>query len=225
MLRPPLLLESIEIKKCEDPSIQYELFHQAMLQVQLELDRLMLKLNQSAGSPNSKIFEIYNMILNDRSFVDEIDQKIMGDSLYATAAVKLVCEKYINKFKEMEDPYFKDRAADVKDVAQRLLSKLAHSQVEFFDFSKPVILVADEVTASLLVEIPRTSLKGVISCKGSVNSHAAILARNMGVPAIMNIGESIDEFDDHYIVMDGTSGKIIIEPDNAIREEYKQLMH
>jgi phosphotransferase system enzyme I (PtsP) len=124
----------------------------------------------------------------------------------------------------MEDPYFKDRAADVKDVAQRLLSKLAHSQVEFFDFSKPVILVADEVTASLLVEIPRTSLKGVISCKGSVNSHAAILARNMGVPAIMNIGESIDEFDDHYIVMDGTSGKIIIEPDNAIREEYKQLI-
>lgn len=224
VLRPPLLLESIEIKKCEDPSIQYELFHQAMLQVQLELDRLMLKLNQSAGSPNSKIFEIYNMILNDRSFVDEIDQKIMGDSLYATAAVKLVCEKYINKFKEMEDPYFKDRAADVKDVAQRLLSKLAHSQVEFFDFSKPVILVADEVTASLLVEIPRTSLKGVISCKGSVNSHAAILARNMGVPAIMNIGESIDEFDDHYIVMDGTSGKIIIEPDNAIREEYKQLI-
>ena len=98
VLRPPLLLESIEIKKCEDPSIQYELFHQAMLQVQLELDRLMLKLNQSAGSPNSKIFEIYNMILNDRSFVDEIDQKIMGDSLYATAAVKLVCEKYINKF-------------------------------------------------------------------------------------------------------------------------------
>ena len=168
------------------------------MQVQLELDRLMLKLNQSAGSPNSKIFEIYNMILNDRSFVDEIDQKIMGDALYATAAVKLVCEKYINKFKEMEDPYFKDRAADVKDVAQRLLSKLAHSQVEFFDFSKPVILVADEVTASLLVEIPRTSLKGVISCKGSVNSHAAILARNMGVPAIMNIGESIDEFDDWH---------------------------
>ncbi len=224
VMRPPLLLENINIEKCEDPSIQSELFHQSMFQVQLELDHLMIKLSQSTSSNNSQIFEIYNMILNDQSFVEAIDEEIFKNGIMATSAVKVVCEKYISKFKTLKDDYLKERAADVKDIAQRLLSKLAHSQVEFYDFSKPVILVADEVTASMLVELPRSSLKGIISCKGSVNSHAAILARNMGLPAIIETSDTIDQFDDHYIVMDGTTGTIIIEPDNAIKEEYEQLI-
>ena len=224
VIRPPLLLENVEIKKSEDPTIQYELFHQAMLQVQLELDHLMLKLNQSSNATSCQIFEVYNMILNDHSFVDAIDREIMENGLQATSAVKIICEQYIDKFNNLEDAYLKERAADVKDVAQRLLAKLAHGQVEFYDFSKPIILVAEEVTASLLVEIPKASLKGVISHKGSANSHAAILARNMGIPAIMAISDPIDQFDNRYIVMDGTTGNIIIDPDNAVKAEYEQLI-
>lgn len=223
---PQLDLEQIVLTKTDDVEMQLELFHQAIFQVQLDLDALMIKLNKTtSNNKSSEIFDIYSMILNDQSFINEIAQEILSNNLMASSAVKIVCERYIKNLSEKDDSSLQDRYLDIKDVSQRLLSKLAHHQVEVFDFSEPIILLAEEVSASLLAEIPLTSLKGVVSLSGSVNSQAAILARSLGIPAVMGINIPINKLSNKTIIVDGNHGGVIVEPDVAVISEYEQIIN
>lgn len=222
--QPKMELQQVAMKKSDDPELQLELFNQAMLQVQMDLDAMALRFRESVSQDSMAIFEIYQHLLSDPAYLQQIEEGILQEHWSAASAVRRTSERFIEQFATMSDAYLRERALDVRDVAQRLLSRLVHSQIDEFDFDEPVVLLAEEVTASLLAEVPRERLVAMISLRGAVNSHASILARAMGIPAVMGLELPLAELDHRLLVVDGTSGEVIIEPAPAVLDEYRQLM-
>ncbi len=222
--QPKMALSQVNLKHSDEPELQLELLNQAVLQVQIELDSLAMRFQDAVQIDSQSIFDIYQHILADPNFIAQIELEITENQWNATSAVRQVSERLIAQFSTMNDPYLRERALDIRDVAQRLLSSLAHSHMEQFDFQEPVILLAEEVTATLLAEIPKDRLAGVVSIRGAVNSHAAILARTMSVPAVMGLELPLQELDGQELIIDGGNGDVIIQPGSAVLAEYEQLI-
>lgn len=223
--RPKMDLEQVALKHSEDAELQLELLQQAVLQVQLDLDAMALRFRESVSHDSMAIFEIYQHLLADPAYQQQIELEIRREGWNAASAVRLVSERFIQQFGTMSDNYLRERAVDVRDVAQRLLSRLVQSQIDVFDFDEPVVLIAEEVTASLLAEIPRERLAAMISLRGAVNSHAAILARAMGIPAVMGMELPLAGLDQRLMVVDGNRGELLVEPPASVLDEYQQIIH
>lgn len=223
--RPKMELEQVALKYSDDPELQLELLQQAVLQVQLDLDAMALRFRESVSNDSMAIFEIYQHLLADPAYQQQIELEIRREGWSAAAAVRLVSERFIQQFSGMSDNYLRERAVDVRDVAQRLLSRLVHSQIDVFDFDEPVVLIAEEVTASLLAEVPRERLAAMISLRGAVNSHAAILARAMGIPAVMGMELPLGGLEQRLMVVDGNRGELLVEPPQSVLDEYQQIIH
>ena len=222
--QPKMALSQVNLKHSDEPELQLELLNQAVLQIQMDLDALAMRFQDAVQIDSQSIFDIYQHILADPNFIFQIEQEVTENQWNATSAVRQVSERLIAQFSAMSDPYLRERALDIRDVAQRLLSCLAHRHMDQFDFKEPVILLAEEVTATLLAEIPKDRLAGVVSIRGAVNSHAAILARTMSVPAVMGLELPLQELDGQELIIDGGNGDVIIQPSNAVLAEYEQLI-
>lgn len=222
--QPKMELSQVHLKKTEEPELQLELLEQALLQVQLDLDALALRFSESVSQDSIAIFDIYQHLLADPGFLKPIREAISQQHWTAASAVRRVSERLIEQFSAMSDGYLKERALDVRDLAQRLLSRLAHSQIEQFEFAEPVVVLAEEVTASLLAEIPRDRLAAMVSIRGAVNSHAAILARALGVPAVMGVDLPLAELEQHRLIVDGNAGEVMVDPNASVLDEYRELM-
>lgn len=222
--QPRMDISQIHLKQSDEPELQLELFNQAVLQVQLELDALALRLQDSVDVDSQSIFDVYQYLLADPNFIHQIEQEILENHWNAASAVRQVSEQLIKQFSVMTDTYLKERALDIRDVAQRLLSALAHSHKDQFDFKEPVILLADVVTATLLAEIPKEHLAGVISLRGALNSHTAILTRTLGLPSIMGLELPLQVLDGQQLILNGNNGEVIISPTPAVVDEYTQLI-
>lgn len=219
--QPHMELEQVILKKTEDPEMQAELFHQAMFQLQCDFDSLSLRVTDNINSNSeiiSKVFSSYQRFLEEGTFSDDVDQKIYGENWAASSAVKLVAEEYIKAKEEQE---LVDDALGLRDLARRLLSRLAHNYLEEFDFTEPVILLAEEVTASLIAEVPRERLAGLVSLKGSEHSIAAILARSLNIPTLMGIELPLEQLDRHLFIVDGKRKELIIDPPQSLVMEYQ----
>ena len=176
------------------------------------------------------IFQLYNQLLDANSLGREVEVKIKQNNWDAGSALKLVVENYAAQFAAMDDPYMQERAIDIIDLSNRILRNIvsqhpnAQATAERI-VTKPSILLAEEVSAPMLAEFPRQFLAGIISIRGSNNSHAAILARAMGVPAVMGLNNVSPELlDGKDILLDGYSGEVIVSPQRNIKAEFKQLI-
>ena len=169
------------------------------------------------------IFDIYLQMLDAASLGREIVGKIK-DGWCAVSALKIVVEGYISEFEKMEDPYIRERAVDVKDLGRRLLEYLTKESNRHQTVPTSAIIIAEEVTASMLAEIPRERIKGIVSIKGAENSHAAIMARALGIPAVMGLRDvPILQLDGVDIIVDGYNGQVFVSPTDAIVDEYRYL--
>ncbi len=222
--QPKMELSQVHLKKSEEPELQLELLDQALLQVQLDLDAMALRFSESVSQDSMAVFQIYQHLLADPGFMGPIREAISQQHWTAASAVRRVSERLIDQFSAMSDPYLKERALDVRDLAQRLLSRLSHSHAEQFEFTEPVVVLAEEVTASLLAEIPSDRLAAVVSIRGAVNSHAAILARALGVPAVMGVDLPLTELEQHLLIIDGNAGEVMVDPGPAVQAEYRELI-
>jgi phosphotransferase system, enzyme I, PtsP len=202
---------------------QHERFDKVLIQVEDELDSMALRFKESQASESVAVFEVYQYILKDPVFIGLIREEIER-GWTAGSAVKRVCEKQIAQFSTMSDPYLRERAADVRDLGQRLLTRLIHEDEGPLTLAEPIILVADEISATLIAEIPRDKLRGIVSAKGSINSHAAILARAMGIPAVMGIDHSFELLEERTLIVDGYSGELLVEPVASVLREYRRLI-
>ncbi|ALP40362.1 phosphoenolpyruvate--protein phosphotransferase [Aeromonas schubertii] len=223
--RPRKELAAIVPRKADDPDAQLGRFDQAVEAVRHELEALALRFRESSSQDSVAIFDIYLHLLADPSYIKPIRLRIEQEEWTAISAVKLVSETLIGRFGSMQDPYLRERATDIKDIALRLISRLVQDEPEHLAISERVVLVAEEVTATILAEVPRDCLAGVVSIKGSSNSHTAILARAMGVPAIMGVEFPLAEIHRLMLVVDGYSGDLFVEPKEPILAEYRQLLH
>lgn len=181
-----------------------------------ELKKLYEKAFQEAGEKSAKIFEIHQMILEDVDFCDAITDTIQSERVNAEYAVKKACDTYIQTISAIDDPYLKERSADIKDISQKLIEILANAESDAFTSDEPVIIVADDLTPSETVQLDKSKILAFITINGSVNSHTAILAKSMNIPAVVAVGEQLGpKYNGNNAIVDGASGRIYIEPDTA----------
>ncbi|MGO4998067.1 phosphoenolpyruvate--protein phosphotransferase [Oceanisphaera sp. W20_SRM_FM3] len=223
--RPRIELAQVTERKADDPVLQHQRLDKVLVQVEDELNGMALRLQESQVSASVAVLEVYQYLLKDPLFIALIRQQI-DQGWIAGSAVKRICEQQIAQFSHMSDPYLRERASDIRDLGQRLLTRLIHEDEGMHSLSldEPVILVADEISATLIAEIPANKLKGIVSAKGSVNSHAAILARSMGVPAVMGIDHNFELLEDRLLIVDGYHGDLLVEPVTSVLREYKRLI-
>ncbi|CAM3010339.1 phosphoenolpyruvate--protein phosphotransferase [Vibrio rarus] len=187
-----------------------------------EFRRLRKQLDSDLNKDALAIFDLFTHLLNDPKLRGDLIQQIeKGDT--ADWALRQVIERYSARFGRMTDVYLQQRAQDVRELGQRLLYFLYHSQSQEIQLDKPVIFVVNELTTTLLASVPRDKLLGVISLQGGVNSHAAILSRALGIPSVIGPNLKNIDADDRHIILDGYSGEVLLDPTEQEMVEYQKL--
>ena len=172
---------------------------------------------------DAAIFHSHLMILEDRSFLTRIEELINQD-YGAARAVHEVVQFYMDAFERMDDPYLRSRSADMDDIGRRIIDSLDGNEQELRSFSEKRILVATEILPSDLATIEIENILGIVTEKGDLNSHAAIIARSLGIPAVVGIEGFARELScNDRLIVDGNSGHIFINPDSQITKEYERL--
>ncbi|GMQ47546.1 phosphoenolpyruvate--protein phosphotransferase [Vibrio sp. 10N] len=201
---------------------------QEMLSVAIEhaladFKRMRKKLDLELNKDALAIFDLFTHLLNDPMLRNDLKAQIQkGDK--ADWALRQVVESYANRFAKMSDVYLRERAQDIKELGQRLLFFLHDTEYPIHEFNEPVILVVRELTASILASIPKEQLLAVVSLEGAANSHAAILSRAMGIPAVMGVNTNPELLSGKLGIVDGYSGEIFPDPSQELLVEYRELV-
>lgn len=223
--KPPARLEQVTPRRTDRPNHEIRRFRLAVSRTRKQLDELSERLADQVAADTLAIFDTYHGMLDSASLGDAVESTIRK-GWRAQTALKMVVEQFIRQFEQVDDPYIRERASDVRDVGQRVLFHLQQREQRQLTLPPRCILVAEEVTATMLGELPAADIIGMISMRGSSNSHAAILARSMGIPAVLGVADvSLQELQDTLLVVDGYTGEIFINPPAQVLSEYEQLAH
>ena len=200
--------------KVEDTEAEILRYRQASEEARSQLAALYDRALQEVGEDNAAIFEIHQMMLEDGDYQDSIENIIRTQTVNAEYAVARTADNFAQMFAAMEDDYMRGRAADVRDISERLLSILQGEASDKVSVSEPVIIVADDLAPSETVQFDKDMVLSFVTVHGSRNSHTAILARTMGIPALVGAGLPLDgTVDGKTGIVDGTNGVIYVEPD------------
>lgn len=200
-----------------------------------QLVALAEKAKAETGEESAILFETHAMFVEDDDYVECIMELLETEHCSAEYAVQQAGEQFSTMFAEMEDPYMRARAGDIKDVTQRILNNLMGIVEGGIDSEEPVILAAEDLAPSETLQLDKTKILGFATQGGSGNSHTAILARTMGIPAICGLGDSLKaEYTGRMAYIDGETGQVALEPDDITlasfndkyqkQQEMKQLM-
>lgn len=189
-----------------------------------QLQELYQKALKEVGEANAAIFEIHQMMLDDGDYNESVENIIETQKVNAEYAVAVTGDNFAQMFRAMDDDYMRERAADVKDISERVLSILNGGQKGNVVTDEPVVIVADDLAPSETVQLEKDMVLSFVTVHGSVNSHTAILARTMAIPALIGTEELPldDTVDGKLAVVDGLNGKIYVEPDAQTLEEMKK---
>ena len=205
-------------RKVQDVDAEVTRYEAAKQTAMEQLGVLYEKATEEVGEVNAMIFEIHQMMLEDDDYNESIYNIIRNDGVNAEFAVATTGDNFARMFAEMEDEYFKARAVDVKDISERIVNILTGATVGK-DLEEPVILVADDLAPSETVQLDKSKLLAFVTKYGSANSHTAILARTMNIPAL--IGVDIREtWNGKMAIVDGKHGKLIVDPEYSLLEDY-----
>jgi len=222
--QPQADLAAVSLKKSSDSNKQLLRFEQAVEKTRVEFKALSNQLSESIDDDSLAIFDVYKQLLDQANLGQEVSAKIL-QGWRADSALKLVIEHYISQFEAIEDSYFRERASDIRDLGTRLLVNVQQQAKEELALPKEFILLAQDVSASMVAQYQHQGLLGIISLSGSNNSHAAILARSLGLPAIMGVNAIVlSQLHQQQAIIDGYSGELYINPDETLIQEYQYLL-
>ena len=213
---------SVKRVHVEDPEEEVKRVEAAKEQAVAQLQKLYDKALQEVGESGAAIFEVHQMMLDDDDYLDSIHNIIRTESVNAEYAVATTGDNFSSMFAQMDDDYMKARAADVKDISDRLVRVLSGHGDGNLEASEPVIVVAEDLAPSETVQMDKSKALAFVTRKGSSNSHTAILARTMNIPALINI-EYDESMDGKMAVVDGKSGNLIVDPDAETLKKYEDL--
>ena len=200
--------------RVEDTEAEVARFEDAQETAIAQLGELYDKAMEDVGEANAAIFEVHQMMLMDLDYVDSIKNIITTQEVNAEYAVATTGDNFSQMFASMDDAYMQGRAADVKDVSDRLLGILSDAGESGVVADEPVIVAADDLVPSETVQLDKSKVLAFATMYGSANSHTAILARTMNIPAVIGLGEGLaKEYDGHMAAIDGFTGTIYIDPD------------
>lgn len=211
--------------RIDDPKEEYERFLNAAHETSQQLVELYQKACREVGEDNAAIFEIHKMMLEDDDYLDSIKNIILTQSVNAEYAAASAGENFAKLFSSMEDSYMKARAADVRDISERLIRVLSGLGEKSTESYEPMILAAEDLAPSETVQLDKSKVLAFVTAKGSANSHTAILARTMNIPALIGINVcGRDDIDNKLAIVDGYSGRLYIDPEEKLLEEMKKLL-
>ncbi|CDG88601.1 phosphoenolpyruvate--protein phosphotransferase [Xenorhabdus bovienii] len=196
---------------------------EALEQATAECRRISKRFTSSSQKESAAIFDLYSHLLNDPKLKQDLFSSV-DNGFVAEWAVKSVVEKYAEQFASLQDPYMRERASDLRALGQRVLFHLDGSFTGDSEWPERFILVADELSANLLAEMPQEQLAGVIVRDGATHSHSAILVRAMGIPAIMGADIQPELLHNRMLILDGYRGEVFVEPEPLIIQEYRQII-
>ncbi|MBU25972.1 MAG: phosphoenolpyruvate--protein phosphotransferase [Gammaproteobacteria bacterium] len=222
--QPPAVLRRVKDAKTEQPELELGEFQAALSEVKAELRQISDSLSEHLARKETALFDTYLRMLEDHTLSGEVCQRIRSGET-APTALKYVVLDLVSRFEAMDDAYLKERATDLLDLGRRILAKLLHEQSESLEYPGDVILVAEDVTPVMLGEVGTKSLKAIVSIKGSANSHVAILARSLGIPAVMGaVDLPLSDISGAHLIVDGWRGEVIVEPSEHVLAEYQRAI-
>ena len=204
-----------------DTAAEWERFKAAQATAIEQLGVLAEKAREEAGDEAAMLFETHQMMAEDLDYEEAIQALITEDALNAEAAVSDTAVQFAEMFASMDDAYMQGRAADVKDVSQRILDILMGVVQGGINSEVPVLLAADDLAPSETIQLDKSKILGFITSFGSGSSHTAILARTMGIPAIVGLGDALDPiYEGRMVVVDGGTGAVIVEPTDEVFADF-----
>ena len=209
--------------KVSDPEAEISRVTAAVDQAKSQLQELYEKALREVGESSAMIFMVHQMLLEDETFLDAVYTGIRSEQVNAEYAVSETGNQLAEMFAGMDDDYMKERAADLKDISDRLVRILTDCERQDFCFSEPSILLADDLAPSETMQMDQAKILAFVTVHGSENSHTAILARTMNIPTLVGVPMALDEIQDGMTaIVDGSDGRFMIEPEDTIRMEAEE---
>ncbi len=216
--------QQVTRQKIEDVEAEVKRFQDAKEAAQAQLGELYDKAVKEVGEANAAIFEMHQMLLEDEDYQDSVENIIRIQQVNAEYATAVTSDHFSSMFAEMDDDYMKERAADIRDISERVIANLNGENKSKVVTDEPVIILADDLAPSETVQLEKDKVLSFVTVHGSVNSHTAILARTMGIPALVSTAmELTDDLDGKLAVVDGNHGVIYVEPDAETMEKMEAL--
>ena len=214
---------TIKRTRVEDVEAEVERFQNAKAKTLELLKGLYEKALEDVGEANAMIFEAHQLMLEDPDYVESIENIIRTQDVNAEYAIGATADNFAAIFEAMDDAYMQGRAADVRDVSERLLQALSSQNENVMVMDEPVIIAADDLVPSETVQLDKDKVLSFVTMYGSANSHTAILARTMNIPAVIGLGEALkEEYDGKIAIVDGVDGKVYIDPDEETMASMKE---
>lgn len=213
---------SIENRPVQSTDVELERFEAAQTEAIAQLSHLAAQLKETLGEENALLFEIHQMMLQEPDYLDAVRSAVLTQNLCAEQAVHAVALQFAEAFSQMDDAYMRARAADVQDVSRRVIEILMGVQEGESPTDQPVILLAEDFAPSETARFDSAMVKGLVTSGGAVNSHTAIFARVMGIPAIIGLGESLCDIPEGSLaILDGDTGELHLNPNAELTETYR----
>ena len=205
---------SVKRTKIEDPEAEIARVQEAKDKAVAQLQKLYDKALQEVGESGAAIFEVHQMMLEDEDYLEAIQNMIQTEMVNAEYAVAVTGDNFSQMFASMDDDYMKARAADIKDISERLVRNLSGQEDADLSDIDPSVIVADDLSPSETVQMDKEKILAFVTVHGSTNSHTAILARMMNIPALIGVPLALDELKNGTTaVVDGFTGQVTFEPD------------
>ncbi|MCC5856688.1 MAG: phosphoenolpyruvate--protein phosphotransferase [Ectothiorhodospiraceae bacterium] len=220
----PADLFAVPDRPAEDVEREIAAFHAALEAVKEEVKDMSSRLADAVSADEHSLFDVYLRMLESDSLVKGTEQRIR-DGNWASGALRDSIASHVSVFDEMEDPYLRERAGDIRDIGRRILMRLQLDAGDQRSVPEGTVLVGEEISASQLAEVPTDRLVGVVTARGSGNSHVAILARALNIPAVMGVAElPVNRLEGRELIVDGYAGRVHIEPTPGAKKEYRRLL-
>ena len=215
--------QQVKRVKIENPDQELARYEKAKTEGIRQLQGLYDKALKEVGEANAAIFEVHQMMMEDDGYNESVENIIRSQGVNAEYAVATTGDNYAQMFSAMDDDYMRERAADVRDISERLLTILNGEDTGSVDTDEPKIIVAEDLAPSETVQLDKDKVLSFVTVKGSLNSHTAILARTMAIPALVNTSMELDDsMDGKTGIVDGANGTFYVDPDEATLEEMKK---
>ena len=215
--------QQVKRVKIDDPEQEMARYEKAKAEGIKQLQGLYDKALREVGEANAAIFEVHQMMMEDDGYNESVENIIRSQGVNAEYAVATTGDNYAQMFSAMDDDYMRERAADVRDISERLLTILNGEETGAVDADEPKIIVAEDLAPSETVQLDKDKVLSFVTVKGSLNSHTAILARTMAIPALVNTSVSLEsEMDGRLGIVDGANGTFYVDPDEETLAEMKK---
>ena len=215
--------QQVKRVKIDDPEQEMARYEKAKAEGIKQLQGLYDKALREVGEANAAIFEVHQMMMEDDGYNESVENIIRSQGVNAEYAVATTGDNYAQMFSAMDDDYMRERAADVRDISERLLTILNGEETGVVDADEPKIIVAEDLAPSETVQLDKDKVLSFVTVKGSLNSHTAILARTMAIPALVNTSVSLEsEMDGRLGIVDGADGTFYVDPDEETLAEMKK---